>query len=74
MCEHDKLHIRNPTVDWTSTAYYATLDIHHHHFPSQLVRQNSIDRAYTPALIVVFWWSDLTKSCFSQGTRTYKGN
>ncbi|GIX97511.1 hypothetical protein CDAR_517451 [Caerostris darwini] len=49
MCKHDKLHIRNPTVDWTCTAYYATLDIHHHHLPSQFVRQNSMDRAHTPA-------------------------
>ncbi|GIX84401.1 hypothetical protein CEXT_339601 [Caerostris extrusa] len=40
MCEHDKLHIRNPTVNWTPTAYYATLGIHHHHLPSQFVKQN----------------------------------
>ncbi|GIY79127.1 hypothetical protein CEXT_234711 [Caerostris extrusa] len=33
-----------------STAYYATLDIHHPHLPSQFVRQNSRDRAHTPAL------------------------
>ncbi|GIX93543.1 hypothetical protein CEXT_707691 [Caerostris extrusa] len=50
MCEHDKLHIRNPTVDWTSTAYYATLDIHPHHLPNQFVRQYSMDRAHSPAL------------------------
>ncbi|GIY90721.1 hypothetical protein CEXT_349381 [Caerostris extrusa] len=50
MCEHDKLHIRNPTVDWTSTACYATLDMHHHHIPSQFVWQNSVDRAHTLTL------------------------
>ncbi|GIY20144.1 hypothetical protein CEXT_713681 [Caerostris extrusa] len=50
MCEHDKLHIRNPTVDWTPTANYATLDIHHHRLPSQFVRQNSMYQAHTPAL------------------------
>ncbi|GIX86088.1 hypothetical protein CDAR_613341 [Caerostris darwini] len=50
MCEHDKLHIRNLTVDWTSTAYYDTFDIHHHRLPSQFVRHNSMDRAHTPAL------------------------
>ncbi|GIY19093.1 hypothetical protein CDAR_126791 [Caerostris darwini] len=44
------LHIRNPTVDWTSTAYYYTLDIHHHRLPSHFVRQNSMDRVHTPAL------------------------
>ncbi|GIX98712.1 hypothetical protein CDAR_571891 [Caerostris darwini] len=49
MCEHDKLHIHNPIVDWTSTAYYATLAIHHHHLPSQFVWQNYMDRAHTPA-------------------------
>ncbi|GIY08938.1 hypothetical protein CDAR_373641 [Caerostris darwini] len=32
------------------TAYYAILDIHHHHPPSQFVRQNSIDQAHSPAL------------------------
>ncbi|GIX88505.1 hypothetical protein CDAR_385311 [Caerostris darwini] len=50
MCEHAKLHIRNPAVDWTSTGYYATLYIHYHHLPCQFVRQNSMDRAHIPAL------------------------
>ncbi|GIX98141.1 hypothetical protein CEXT_91091 [Caerostris extrusa] len=35
MCEHDKLHIRNSTVDWIS-AYYVTLDIHHHYLSVNL--------------------------------------
>ncbi|GIY08748.1 hypothetical protein CDAR_24251 [Caerostris darwini] len=50
MWELDKLHIYNPTVDWISTAYYATLNINQYHLPSQFVLQNSMDRAHTPAL------------------------
>ncbi|GIY96620.1 hypothetical protein CEXT_749541 [Caerostris extrusa] len=67
MCEHDKLHIRNQAVDWTSTVYYATLDIHHHHLPSHFVRQNSMDRAHTPALDHRLLVDRPYKSCFSQG-------
>ncbi|GIY26613.1 hypothetical protein CDAR_593511 [Caerostris darwini] len=48
MCTHDKFHIRNPAIGCTTTAYYAALDIHHHHLPSQFVRQNSMDRSHTP--------------------------
>ncbi|GIY98635.1 hypothetical protein CEXT_233211 [Caerostris extrusa] len=50
MCEHDQLHVCNPTVDWTSTVYYAKLDSHHHPLLSQFVLQNFMDRAHTPAL------------------------
>ncbi|GIY83275.1 hypothetical protein CEXT_241271 [Caerostris extrusa] len=44
------MHTRNPTVDWTSTAFYATLDIHHHLPCYQFMGQNSMDRVHTPAL------------------------
>ncbi|GIY73075.1 hypothetical protein CEXT_250181 [Caerostris extrusa] len=50
MCERDKLHIRNPILDWTSAAYHATLAIHHHHHPSQFVKKNSMDWAHTPVM------------------------
>ncbi|GIY88088.1 hypothetical protein CEXT_556271 [Caerostris extrusa] len=48
MCEHDKLHIPDLRLDIYCLLCY--IDVHHHHLPSQSVRQNNMDWAHTPAL------------------------